>query len=268
VLPFENISLAMKFSTAFTTLFLSSGHAAAFIAPGGSIAPCRSAAFAQRTTILKGYLDDLSSDLAQKDDQYDEDKESLEATTLDRSMVDRYGPGSLADFVDFTDEFDGGDGQMGVAGDGNKGLEAMGGGPTINKKEDQSRMRSAKNAWGNTSSGYADELRAANPGMDTSRAQQMENWQNQREVYNKQQTVRNYEIADQSRQDSAEMNWRDLAKFGVERNQDFDLDETFGAVVPGEIKQVLEFRAQLGNADVYVIPVSESTIRRKMSRGQ
>jgi hypothetical protein len=257
----------MKFSASLTTLFLASGsgHTAAFIAPGvgNNIAPCRSAtAFAQRTTSsLKGYLDDLSSDLAQQDDQYDEDKESLEATTLDRSKVDRYGPGSLADFVDFTDEFDGGDGQMGVAGDGNKGLETMGGGPAINKKEDQSRMRSAKNAWGNTSSGYADELRAANPGMDTSRAQQMENWQNQREVYNKQQTVRNYEIADQSRQDSAEMNWRDLAKFGVERNQDFDLDESFGAVVPGDmIKEVLEFRAQLGNADVHVIPVRRSTI--------
>lgn len=189
-----------------------------------------------------------------KKDEYDEEKESLEATALDRAQVDRYGPGSLEGFQDFQDEFDGGDGQMGVAGDGNKGLEKMGDGPTVvSKREDQSRMRSAKNAWG-TSTGYADQLRESNPSMDTARAQQLENWANQREVYRNQQYVKDFEIADQNRKDSGEMDWRQLAKFGVERNQDFDLDATFGEVVPGEITQVLEFRSVIGRADVHVIP--------------
>ena len=44
---------------------------------------------------------------------------------MDKSLIKSFGPGSFADYVDFKDEFDGGDGQMGVAGDGNKQLEKM-----------------------------------------------------------------------------------------------------------------------------------------------
>ena len=198
-----------------------------------------------------GYLDDLSN-RTPRNDEYDEEKESLEATAMDRNMVDRFGPASLQDFVDFSDEFDGGDGQMGVAGDGNKGLEKLDAAPTIFNK---SKMMSAKNAWG-TATGYAEELLKKNPTMDVSRAQQIENWQNQREVWKKQQYVKEFEIADQSRQESADMDWRQLAKFGVERNEKFDLDQTFGAVVAGDISDTLEFRSIIGRAATHTISVS------------
>jgi hypothetical protein len=38
---------------------------------------------------------------------------------MDKAKVDRLGPGDWSTYVEF-DEFDGGDGQMGVAGDGKK----------------------------------------------------------------------------------------------------------------------------------------------------
>ena len=124
-------------------------------------------------------------------------------------------------FIEFN-EFDGGDGQMGVAGDGQKGLEKMDNvpmmGSSVLKSLDKSKMMSAKNAWG-TSTGYAEELLSKNPKMDTSRAQQLENWQNQQEVRRK--TQQQQEMAEQYGQANwdEEENWRSLAKFGVERNQ-------------------------------------------------
>ncbi len=77
---------------------------------------------------------------------------------------------------------------------------------------------SAKNAWG-TSTGYADELMKTKPGMDAARAQQLENWHQQREIQaQKQQQKYMTEQYDQVQQ-NAEADWRTLAKFGVERNQ-------------------------------------------------
>merc|ERR1719464_813325 len=122
-------------------------------------------------TIIKGYLDDLNKELYDdRDPNPDPDKESFEATKMKDEDKDRYGPGKWDDFVEF-DEFDGGDGQMGVAGDGNKGLEKIGSDATPQLAK--SKMMSAKNAWG-TSTGYGDQLREQ--GVETSRAQQLENW--------------------------------------------------------------------------------------------
>lgn len=204
--------------------------------------------------VVKGYLDDLSKDLTSKSAaEYDAATESLEATTLERSQVDRYGPSSLRDFKDFSDEFDGGDGQMGVAGDGQKGLDKIGSSPTLASSLGKSKMMSAKNAWG-TSTGYADELLNQNPTMDVARAQQLENWQNQREVYNKNQWVKQMEIADDTNQRNAEVDWRTLAKFGVERNQDFSLDEAFGAVAAGDkIEETVTMKSTIGRPAVHTI---------------
>ncbi len=129
--------------------------------------------------------------------------------------VDRYGPGNLADYVEF-DEFDGGDGQMGVAGDGQKGLDKSefetG---SLAQNMNKSRMRSAKISWG-SSTGYADQLR--DKGVDTARAQQLENWNSQQEI----RAMRNEQkfMTEQfdNNQKSADEDWRQLAKFGVERN--------------------------------------------------
>lgn len=134
---------------------------------------------------------------------------------------------------------------MGVAGDGNKGLEKEWQGEASIHK---SRARSAKNAWG-TSTGYADELRAQ--GVETSRAQQLENWQNQQEVRNMRNQQRYLtDQFDNAEESSPDEDWRKLSKFGVERNQDFDLDDAFGAVVPGQVYHHFEMQSRAGRAEV------------------
>ena len=72
----------------------------------------------RRTTRVAGYLDDLSKELYAPDASSSREEVDTDKMKLDKEKVDRYGVGSWDDFVDFGDEFDGGDGQMGVAGDG------------------------------------------------------------------------------------------------------------------------------------------------------
>lgn len=80
-----------------------------------------------------------------------------------------------------------------------------------------SRARSAKNAWG-TSTGYAEQL-IKDKGMDSARAQQLENWHQQREINMRKQSQRDQAAQFDTVQENAEADWRTLAKFGVERNQ-------------------------------------------------
>lgn len=192
-------------------------------------------------TLLKGYLDDLSKDLYSEDPNPNPEEESREANKMKEGDKDRYGVGSWDSYVEF-DEFDGGDGQMGVAGDGDKGLAKF-----DMSSVSKSKSMSAKNAWG-TSSGYGDELRAK--GVETSRAQQLENWGNQQEVLAKRKAQRAM-TEDFDKVDDDE-NWRNLASFGIERNQDFDLDSQFGAVDIGEIEGVIELVGRVnGQAGVH-----------------
>ena len=205
-------------------------------------------------TPLKGYLDDITSELYGEDSNPNPEEESREATKMDKSQLDRAGPGSFADFVDFN-EFDGGDGQMGVAGDGtgNK-LEKMDDVPQLAT----SKSMSAKNAWG-TSTGYADKLRETVEGIDTARAQQLENWANQREIRAKAQQMQDMAEAFDAQQSSAEEDWRTLAKFGVERNEEFDLDEEFGPVTAGDVEGVIELKTapnRVATHDIHVSIVS------------
>lgn len=45
---------------------------------------------------------------------------------------------------------------------------------------------------------------------------------------------------------SGDEDWRKLASFGVERNQDFDLDDAFGAVTPADkIEGVIELTGRM-----------------------
>jgi len=164
----------------------------------------------QKATSLNGYLDDLSSELYAPDSNPDVDKETNEATKAKEEEKDRYGVGDWSNFVDF-DEFDGGDGQMGVAGDGKKGLDKEWTGAAQMAK---SKTMSAKNAWGRTT-GYAETL--VEQGVEQSRAQQLENWHNQQEVLAQRRQQRY--MTDDFDQVSADDSWRDLSKFGVERNE-------------------------------------------------
>jgi len=204
---------------------------------------------------LNGYLDDLSTELSAVDDSPDPTDQSREANKMDKSLIENAGPGTFVDFVDFN-EFDGGDGQMGVAGDGSQGLEKMDDVPQIAN----SKMMSAKNAWG-TSTGYADKLREQEPGMDTARAQQLENWANQQEVRAKNQQLKEMAENFDAHTSSEEENWRALAKFGVERNEDFDMDEEFGAVVGGDdIEGVIELKTAINRVVTHDLNVSTAFI--------
>jgi hypothetical protein len=133
---------------------------------------------------------------------------------------------------------------MGVAGDGNKGLEKEWVGSAEMAK---SKSMSAKNAWGK-STGYADQL--VEQGVDQSKAQQLENWKNQREV----QEQRNYqkymtEEFDNTKEDE---NWRMLSKFGGEQVQDVDLDQELGMVQLGQqLTGVIELSSRLNQAAVH-----------------
>jgi hypothetical protein len=102
---------------------------------------------------------------------------------------------------------------MGVAGDGNKGLEKDWKGQAAMGK---SKMMSAKNAWG-SSSGYAAKL--IDEGMEATRAQQFENWGNQREVNAARQAHRHTTDDFDNVASTVDEDWRKLSKFGVERNE-------------------------------------------------
>ena len=119
------------------------------------------------TSSLMGYLDDLTEDLNAPDSNPIPEEEAREANVMAKDKIVGAGPGDWDSYVEF-DEFDGGDGQMGVAGDGQKGLDKF-----DMTQMAKSKTMSAKNAWG-TNTGYADSLVAK--GVDTSRAQQLENW--------------------------------------------------------------------------------------------
>ena len=69
-----------------------------------------------------GYLDDLAADLSAPDSNPIPAEEAREANVMSKDKIVGAGPGDWDSYVEF-DEFDGGDGQMGVAGDGNKGLD-------------------------------------------------------------------------------------------------------------------------------------------------
>jgi hypothetical protein len=201
------------------------------------------------SSLQMGYLDDLSAELYAESDTPDVEAQSREANKMDKSLIKSFGPGSFADYVDFKDEFDGGDGQMGVAGDGNKQLEKMDQVPQLAK----SQSMSAKNAWG-TETGYADTLREKNPKMDTARAQQLENWQNQQEVRAKNLGLKDMADNFDSQQTTAEENWRALSKFGVERVADFDYDEEFGAVAVGDdIEGTIEIKSALNRVETHTM---------------
>jgi len=189
---------------------------------------------------LYGYLDDLSKDLYSIADNPDIENSTKEATDLKKELIDRLGPGDWSTYVEFN-EFDGGDGQMGVAGDGKQGLEKFG--DDISPQMAKSKTMSAKNAWGK-STGYAESL--ISKGMEQSRAQQLENWMNQQEILRSKNAQKQITESFDQVQSAGEMDWRALSKFGVERNQEFDMNDAFGPVIPGPtIEGVLELRARM-----------------------
>jgi len=205
-------------------------------------------------TSLCGYLDDLNQYLKEPEPEVNPEEESREATQMAADQIDRFGPGNLADFVDF-DEFDGGDGQQGCVGDGNNALEKIGEDyqatiikPTSAQVRTTSRERSAKNAWG-TSTGYAEQLRSQ--GVDTARAQQIENWQNQQEL-TRARRQNQYMTEQMDKVSDHDEDWRTLVKFGGGRVEDFNLDTEFGPVAPGDqLEGEIVLKSLVGRASTF-----------------
>jgi len=201
-----------------------------------------------------GYLDDLSDELYKAEDgitQDDIDKSTKAATDLKKSDVSNYGVGDWSTYKDFGDEFDGGDGQMGVAGDGNKGLEKFGEETQLDAVMSKSKSMSAKNAWG-TSTGYAAKL--IDEGIEETRAQQLENWRNQQEVSSQRKAASQMAEAFDTQESSGELNQWDLSKFGIDdRNQDFDMDEAFGAQasVGDVLDGTIELSSRINTASIH-----------------
>jgi len=246
----------MKLSVA--AILTSAGYAsttnAAFLSP----APSHS--FKRFSTKVNGYLDDLTTDLYKDAGLPNPEEDDRKNNDMDKSEIDRFGPGNLGRFVEF-DEYDGGDGQMGVAGDGDSGLDKsdFAAGELANSSQrktmDKSKARSAKNAWG-TSTGYAEKL-MEEKGMDIARAQQLENWQNQQEILAKRKAQSKIAESFETMEDNAEADWRTLSSFGVERNTDTDLDEEFGQVSEGdEIEATFEFHARTGGVEIKEISLA------------
>lgn len=214
-------------------------------------------ALRSRSLAVQGYLDDLSSELYEEVPEVIPELETREATQLDKDKVDRGGVGDWSSYVEF-DEFDGGDGQVGCVGDGNKGLEKFGDdvqATIVQRNEVQnaldtsrankSKSRSAKVAWG-TNTGYADTLRSK--GVETSRAQQLENWANQRELHYKTKETERMAALDEV--SSHEEDWRMLSKFGAERVSDLNYDEAFGAVsIGGDLEGTIEIKSSMNRVE-------------------
>jgi hypothetical protein len=226
----------MKLS--FALLLAATSTAAAFV-------PHQSAAFTRSSIVTKGYLDDMSK-YTQDPEAVPEEDDSREATNYSKEKLDRAGPSDWSQFVDF-DEFDGGDGQMGVAGDGEKGLSKEWKGEAEMFK---SKTMSAKNAWGK-STGYADELKEQ--GMEETRAQQMENWRNQREV--QEQRNQHRWMTDEFDNNKSEEDWRGLSSYGGEQVSDSNLDQELGAVVPGPITSTIDMQSRVNRVEVFEFPL-------------
>lgn len=243
----------MKLSAAILVAYVSKVDAA-FVSTTGSHS------FQRSSIVVKGYLDDLTQDLYKDAGIPDPVADKRENNDMAKDEIDRFGPGNLQDFVEF-DEYDGGDGQMGVAGDGDSGLDKsdFNAGELANSKlkqtMDKSKMRSARNAWG-SSTGYAEEL-MEKKGMDRARAQQLENWQNQQEIKAKANAQRDQAKAFETVEENAMADWRTLGNFGVERNEEYDLDEEFGPVVAGdEIEGTFEFNTRTGSVQIRELPLN------------
>lgn len=107
---------------------------------------------------------------------------------MSKDLITNYGPGVLDGFTDIDDQFDGGDSEMGLTGDGTIGLQKVG--RDVNPH--MARTTGARSRGHEPheevimtqSMSYAEELMYSNPSMDTVRAHQLENWAEQREISN------------------------------------------------------------------------------------
>jgi len=99
---------------------------------------------------------------------------------MDKEKINQYGPGDFTQYIDpHSSDFDGGDSEMGLFGDGSVGLQKIGRDVSPHIARTLTAKMSEQAA---TATSYADELLQSNPSMDVVRAQQLENWATQQEI--------------------------------------------------------------------------------------
>ena len=91
-------------------------------------------------------------------------------------------------------------------------------------------------------------------GVDTARAQQFENYANQIEL-NKVRKE-SAKLTEMDEVNHIDEDWRTMAKFGVDRVQNFDLTEAFGPVIPdvNDITEVITLKANPNGIAFHTIP--------------
>lgn len=115
----------------------------------------------------------------------DIEKLGSDFTKMSKDRIDRFGPGDFDQYADFpSDQFDGGDSEMGLSGDGSVGLRKLGRdvSPHLARTLSAKIQSEKSECEAGTSMSYVDELLQANPEMDKVRAQQLENWATQKEI--------------------------------------------------------------------------------------
>ncbi|KAL7425469.1 hypothetical protein ACHAXM_000029, partial [Skeletonema potamos] len=108
-------------------------------------------------------------------------------TKMPKDMLDRFGPGNFDQYTDSTsNDFDGGDSETGLVGDGQSGLRRFGYDVSPHLANTMAARYSSAyeevEISPTTAMSYAEELMHANPSIDEVRAVQLQNWATQQEI--------------------------------------------------------------------------------------
>ena len=116
------------------------------------------------------------------------EKLGADFTKMPKDQLDRFGPGSFDQYADSTsNDFDGGDSDAGLVGDGQSGLRQFGSDVSPHLANTMTARYSSAYDEVETSQmnalSYAEELVHSNPSMDEIRAVQLQNWSMQKEIH-------------------------------------------------------------------------------------
>eukprot|EP00985_Skeletonema_marinoi_P034344 scaffold43735_cov153-Skeletonema_marinoi.AAC.5 len=117
----------------------------------------------------------------------DMEKQGVDFTKMPKDKLDRFGPGSFDQYADSTfNDFDGGDSETGLVGDGQSGLHQFGCDVSPHLANTMAARYSSAYEEVETSQttamSYAEELVHSNPSIDEIRAVQLQNWATQQEI--------------------------------------------------------------------------------------
>ena len=115
------------------------------------------------------------------------EKLGADFTKMPKDQLDRFGPGSFDQYADSTsNDFDGGDSEAGLVGDGQSGLHQFGSDVSPHLANTMTARYSSAYDEVETSQmnalSYAEELVHSNPSMDEIRAVQLQNWSTQQSI--------------------------------------------------------------------------------------